>query len=135
MTTSHIPATETRLRPAFVATLVAITFVIGIGAGFALSQVIASQTIVATKAHVLPLAGDDMSAAAHAAEHAIAARVTGAPRYDMSAAAYAAQHAMALTGIGAPRNDMTAAAYAALHPATTGDGDMSAAAYAATHQH
>ena len=112
MTTSQIPATETRLRPAFVATLLAITFVIGIGAGFALSQAVASQAAVATKAHVLPLAGDDMSAAAYAAEQATAARV-----------------------IAAPRNDMTAAAYAALHPATTGGGDMSASAYAATHEH
>jgi len=112
MTTSQIPATETRLRPAFVATLVAITFVIGIGAGFALSQAVASQAAVATKAHVLPLAGDDMSAAAYAAEHATSARV-----------------------IGPPRNDMTAAAYAAMRPRTTGDGDMSAAAYAATRQH
>jgi hypothetical protein len=47
MTTSQIPATNTRLRPAFVATLVAITFVIGIGAGFALSQAIASHPAVA----------------------------------------------------------------------------------------
>ena len=92
MTTSQIPATETRLRPALVAILVAITFVIGIGAGFALSQVVASHAVVATGARVLPLAGDDMSAAAYAAEHATAARVIGAPRDDMSAAAYAAQH-------------------------------------------
>ena len=131
MTTSQIPATETRLRPAFVATLVAITFVIGIGAGFALSQVVASHPAVVTEGYVLPLAGNDMSAAAYAAEHATAARIIGAPRDDMSAAAYAAQHAMALTGIAEPRNDMTAAAYAAMHPATV-HGDMSAAAYAAT---
>ena len=135
MTISQIPATETRLRPAFVATLVAITFVIGIGAGFALSQAVASHAAVVTRAHVLPSAGDDMSAAAYAAEHATAARVIGAPRNDMTAAAYAAQHAMGQSGIAAPRIDMTAAAYAAMHPATTGDGDMSAAAYAATHEH
>jgi hypothetical protein len=110
MTIRQIPATESRLRPAFVATLVAITFVIGIGAGFVLSQVVASHPAVATGAQVLPLAGDDMSAAAYAAGHATDARVMGAPRDDMSAAVYAAQHARALTGIAAPLNDMTAAA-------------------------
>jgi hypothetical protein len=115
MTTSQIAATDERLRPAFVATLIAFTFAIGLGAGLALSQVVAGRPAVTTAIHVLPMAGDDMSAAA-----------------------YAAQRAPAVRGISAAHDDMTAAAYAAMHRAVVhvnaqAGADMSAAAYAATH--
>jgi len=131
MTTSQIAATDRRLRPALVATLVAITFIIGIGAGFALSQAVAGRSTVTSAIHVLPVAGNDMSGAAYAAQHAAALSGIPAARNDMSAAAYAAQHATPVTGLSAVRDDMSDAAYGALHAAS--GTDMSAAAYAATH--
>ncbi len=108
MTTSRIATSETRLRPAFVGTLIAITFVVGIGAGFALSQVVAAHPGAVASVSVPPTAGADMSSAAYAAQHPnliVALPKTGA---DMSAAAYAAQHSAAPA-------DMSTAAYAAMH--------------------
>ncbi len=110
MTTSRIAASETRLRPALVATLVAITFVVGIGAGFALSQVVAVHPVAAGSVSALPKSGADMSSAAYAAQHPTAIGALSEAGTDMSSAAYAAQH-------------------------RTAPADMSAAAYAATHDH
>ena len=83
MTTSRIAESESRLRTAFVATLVAITFVVGFGTGFVLSQIVAVHPVSAVPISSVPKAGADMSSAAYAAQH---------PNFpaDMSAAAYAA---------------------------------------------
>ncbi len=115
MTTSQIAVTDRRLHPALVATLIAITFIVGIGAGFALSQAVAGRSTVTSAIHVLPAAGNDMSGAAYAAQHAAAVSGIPAARNDMSAAAYAAQHAAVIGGTSAVRDDMSAAAYAAQH--------------------
>ena len=130
MTTSRIAASESRLRPAFVATLIAITFVVGIGAGFALSQVVAARPTAAISGIVLPKAGADMSGAAYAAQHPV---VISLPKVgaDMSAAAYTAQHPAAVRALPTAGADMSAAAYTAQHRAAP--ADMSAAAYAAMH--
>ena len=104
MTTSPIVASENRLRPAFVATLVAITFVVGIAAGFVLSQVAAVHSGAAVTVGVLPQAGVDMSSAAYAAQHSIAIAAPAKAGTDMSAAAYAAQHS---TVISLPRRELT----------------------------
>ena len=131
MTTSRIATSETRLRPAFVGTLIAITFVVGIGAGFALSQVVAAHPGAVASVSVLPKAGADMSSAAYAAQHPnqiVALPKTGA---DMSTAAYAAQHPTAIRALPTAGADMSAAAYAAQH--SVAPADMSAAAYAAMH--
>jgi hypothetical protein len=135
MTTKQIAASENRFRSAFVATLFVITFVAGIGAGFALSRVIAGGPAVVGTTDSLPGAGNDMSAAAYAAQHPSLVRTIGTSPNDMSAAAHAVRQASSVRESAATRDDMSSAAYAAMHkPAAPGD-DMSAAAYAAMHDH
>lgn len=107
MTTSRIAASENRLRPALVATLIAITFVVGSGAGFALSQAVGVHAGSSVTVGAPPKAGADMSGAAYAAQHPATISFPKAGS-DMSAAAYVAQHQT-------PRDDMSSAAYAAMH--------------------
>lgn len=129
MTSSVIAAPGYRLRPAVVATMVTLTFFIGVGAGIALSRVAASSTTHPVTIGALG-AADDMSAAAYGATHLAVVLVVPAGA-DMSAAAYAAMHDAAI-GAAAPDGvDMSSAAYGATHPTGT---DMGSAAYDAMHQ-
>ncbi len=95
MTTTQIAKPRQGFRPAIVTVLLTATFMVGIGAGLGLSQVMARATAATRPSTVLSLP-----------------RV----RNDMSSAAYAAMHQGTVLSLPLVRNDMSSAAYAAMHP-------------------
>ena len=104
MTRTLIATPEVRLRPAVVATLITLTFFVGIGAGLGLARVTAGS-----------------------AAHQAALGNLGGSATEMSAAAYSAAHQAALGNLGnlaaacsatvQAGTDMSSAVYAATHPA------------------
>ena len=69
MTRSLIATSDVRVRPAVVATLITLSFLIGIGAGLGVARVVAGPVAHPAAIGAFARSGTDMSAAAYAAAH------------------------------------------------------------------